>query len=120
MGQQQGDNGSEGQSGFGGVNRGRGDAELIWGDESPDLLERMKSEMLPAAEVLDPSSLWLGEVEQAPGVDPRPSSGVGTTAGAAVRGEATWTRRLRPKHRDAVRGFFGRSDTSKSKESKSD
>lgn len=92
--------------GTGAVSRGRGDARMIWGDESPDLAQEL-ARALPAAEYrnLDDTAV-LGVGRTAPRVAPSAEGG-GLVDGDASVGRAAWRRRLSPRHRDAVRSFFG-------------
>lgn len=100
----------DGLPGAGGISRGRADAELLWGEESPGATDRFRPEQLPAARQLDPgSSRSLGVSAAAPDVEPvAEGGGVQATAEAAAR--AAWRRRLAPQHRDAVKRFFAPGD----------
>ncbi|MCA9113615.1 MAG: hypothetical protein KDA79_00915 [Planctomycetaceae bacterium] len=93
--------------GRGGVTRGRGDADMTWGDESDRQGTKFKETILPPGFADQPGQMVLGESAREPEVDP---------AAVAARGEqrlsdpsagrATWNRRLRPRHRQAVRNYF--------------
>lgn len=93
--------------GTGGVSRGRGDAELVWGEESPGAAERFRPAALDPARFLDPaSSALVGVGSTSPAEAPAAeSAGLAPVEGAG--GESAWRRRLAPRHRQAVRGFFG-------------
>src|SRR5262245_357971 len=95
-----------GVPGTGGVTRGRGDAEMIWGQESPGRTDAFKPEQLPSGRVLDPAnSRQIGVSAAAPEVDPTAeAAGTQPTAEAAAR--SAWRRRLAPAHRAAVKKFF--------------
>lgn len=100
--------------GSGGIDRGRGDADLRYGEEAEGGAERFLPRALDPARWLDPgSSALLGVGSTAPAVDPQ-AEGAGLEAVEGAGGAGTWRRRLAPRHREAVRGFFGPegSDTS--------
>jgi hypothetical protein len=93
--------------GRGGVSRGRADAELTWGDESPGRTDQFEPEQLPDARVLDTESTAIvGVGATRPDVEPVGQSG-GAVDVSASTGRSAWKRRLAPHHRDAVQGFFG-------------
>jgi hypothetical protein len=93
--------------GNGGVSRGRADAELTWGEETPGRTDQFEPEQLPDAKVLDPGSTAIvGVGARAPEVEPR-AGGSGLVEVQASAGKSAWKRRLAPRHRDAVKGFFG-------------
>lgn len=86
--------------------RGRGDAELTFGEETSLDLDLFESEALAGIFVPDAEHSELAGLEfVAPEVNAKgESSGVqdvGVSAGAA-----TWKRRLSPSQRAAVRRFF--------------
>ena len=100
--------------GTGGVNRGRGDAAMIWGEETPGSTERFEPDVLPPARYLDEeSSGVIGVGTTSPEAAPV-AEGAGLAEIAPAGGGAAWQRRLAPRHRRAVRSFFapsgGRSD----------
>ena len=94
--------------GFGGVDRGRGDAPLTWGKESLPL-DRFKSRPLPPGAAANPDD-WAPVVE-APGA-PQVSPVIGTAAAARAyapsAGQGAWRRNLAPRHRTAVKKYFGK------------
>ncbi len=96
--------------GVGGVSRGRADAELIWGEESPGRLEDFEAELLTRAERLD---LERSELLGIGATTPR-TEAEGEAAGnvdvEASLGRSTWRRRLAPRHREAVSRFFSRDE----------
>ncbi|MBL8861436.1 MAG: hypothetical protein JNK02_05435 [Planctomycetes bacterium] len=96
-----------GAPGRGGVSRGRGDAELTWGEETPGAVDRFEPRTLPDARYADPEhSSIVGLGAAAPVVDARAEApGAGTVQASA--GEGAWRRRLAPQHRAAVRTWFG-------------
>jgi hypothetical protein len=93
-------------AGRGGITRGRGDAEMSWGEESSGDTDRFEAKALPDAQYRDPEhSLVIGVGASAPTVDPvRESAGDADVAASA--GRAAWKRRLAPHHREAVKTFF--------------
>lgn len=93
--------------GRGGVTRGRGDADMTWGDESDATGTKFKETILPPGMQDQPKEELLGITKSAPEVDP-----ASTQTRSAARdtdptaGRETWDRTLRPKHRGVVRKFF--------------
>jgi hypothetical protein len=88
------------------VNRGRGDAELTFGDETALSDEDFESESLGGQPFPDASNSELLGVELvAPEVDAHGESAGAVDVGASA-GFATWKRRLSPSQRAAVRRFF--------------
>ena len=94
--------------GRGGVTRGRADAEMIWGEETPGDTSKFEAKVLPDARYADPeNSAVVGIGAAAPPVDPR-AEAAGSAPIEAASGQSAWRRRLAPHHRDAVRTWFGR------------
>lgn len=97
----------DGKPGRGGINRGRGDAEMSWGDEADDKGVKFKEVLLPPGFADKPKEEIAGIQLIAPNEEP-----VGTAAKGAQRnidpssGDTTWNRKLSPKHRNVVRKFF--------------
>ncbi len=98
-----------GRPGSGGVSRGRGDAPLTWGDESTDENVKFKetilppgSEDLPRDEVI---GLTISEPDDEAAASAPRSAARGSTAAS---GDEIWRRRIRPRHRAVVRGYFDR------------
>lgn len=96
-----------GRPGRGGINRGRGDAELTWGEESDEQGLKFKETVLPPGFQEDPGDDVLG-VRLAP---PEESPDASAPRAASrdtdpTAGRETWDRRLRPRHRDVVRQYF--------------
>ncbi len=93
--------------GRGGVTRGRGDAEMTWGDESDETGVQFKETVLPPGLQDDPKDEVLGITRSAPEVDP--ATGVSRAAARSIdptAGREAWSRKLRPRHRGVVRKFF--------------
>ncbi|HCS52669.1 hypothetical protein [Rubinisphaera sp.] len=93
--------------GRGGISRGRGDAEMMWGKESDLENTKFKEVVLPPGTLDQPNDEVLGLTFKEPEVDPS-----NTAPRQALRendpsaGRATWDRKLNPKHRDVVQKFF--------------
>jgi hypothetical protein len=96
----------DGNPGRGGINRGRGDAELTWGKESLPL-DRFKSHALPPGAARSPDD-WAPVVEL-PGA-PRESPAASVASAArqytAAAGQRAWRRSLAPRHQSAVKKYF--------------
>jgi hypothetical protein len=96
-----------GAPGRGGVTRGRGDATLEYGGETPGRTDLFEPKVLDPAQYLDPeSTAVLGVGTSAPTVAPERGSG-GAADGKTSSGQASWKRRVAPHHREAVQSFFG-------------
>lgn len=98
----------DGNPGRGGVNRGRGDAAMSWGDESDRQGVKFKETVLPPGFKDAPKEDVQGVTLNAPEVNPAASAprAAGRETDAAT-GKETWNRKLRPRHREVVREFFG-------------
>ena len=92
------------------MSRGRGDAEMTWGDETEGDTSKFDVEVLPPAAVEDiEASGILGVGRGAPEVNPS-AEGAGSATVEGSVGNAAWKRRLSPSHRQAVRTFFSKND----------
>lgn len=99
--------GVAGIPGKGGPSRGRADAELTWRDEVSGRTDSFDAEQLPDASVLDSESTGVvGVAATSPTVEPS-AEGAGAVDVRASAGRSAWKRRLAPRHREAVQGFFG-------------
>jgi hypothetical protein len=100
----------EGRPGRGGVDRGRGDAAMTWGDESSEEGTKFKETILPPA-ALDAAkeSVLAGVSAGAPTVetDAAPSE-PGALTGAAAGAGSAHTQTVLPRHRGTVRRYFER------------
>ncbi len=96
-----------GRPGRGGVTRGRGDAELTWGDEADKQGAKFKEVVLPKGFLDEPKDDVLAVQKSAPveesAVDAPRSA---RRADEAAAGQTTWNRKLNPRHRNAVRKYF--------------
>jgi hypothetical protein len=96
----------DGDPGNGGLNRGRGDAPLTWGEESLPA-DRFKSQPLPPGNARRPDD-WTPVVvlPGAPQEAPELSASSGARSYAAAAGQAAWRRTLAPRHQSAVKKYF--------------
>jgi len=93
--------------GRGGVTRGRGDAELTWGDEADKQGTKFKEVVLPKGFLDQPKDDVVSVQKSAPSEEAAaeaPRSARRDDEAAA--GQATWNRKLNPRHRNAVRKYF--------------
>jgi hypothetical protein len=98
----------DGTPGRGGVNRGRADADLTWGQET-QRYDKFKSQALPPGAPRSPDD-WA-PVVVLPGA-PQEAATLGAQSAAreyaAAAGQAAWRRSLAPRHLDAVKKYFGK------------
>jgi len=99
----------DGDPGSGGINRGRGDADLTWGKESA-MADRFKSVPLPPGSFRSPDD-WtpLAELPGAPQESPELSLASSGVQYAGVTGQAAVRRTLAPRHYSAVKKYFENS-----------
>jgi hypothetical protein len=88
------------------VNRGRGDAQLTWGEETTPF-DRFKAQPLPPGAPRSPDD-WAPVVELpgAPAESARPGTPSQTRTYAADAGQSAWRRTLAPRHQSAVKKYF--------------
>ena len=100
----------DGSPGRGGINRGRGDAAMAFGDESAEEGAKFKETVLPPAALKDAKESMLAGVSMgAPTVDADAGpSEAGALTGAAAGGGSAHTQTVLPRHRGAVRRYFER------------
>jgi hypothetical protein len=96
----------DGRPGAGGLNRGRGDADLTWGQET-QRVDKFKSKPLPPGAPRSPDD-WapvvvLPGAPQEAAVLSAQSTGRQYAAGA---GQSAWRRSLAPRHQSAVKKYF--------------
>lgn len=96
--------------GRGGVDRGRGDAWLTFGDEVGDEGFGFQETPLPPASLssLEDTEL-VGMSSSAPHTDPGEASGGSTLGSAQAGGGSAVKRTVLPRHRGAVQRFFERT-----------
>jgi len=95
------------------VTRGRGDAALQYGEESPELAESLAPKALPPGAFLDlEHSAIAGVGKAAPQANPQ-NEAAGASSTSAADGRTAWKRRLKPRHREAVKAFFEPADAKK-------
>ncbi|MDB5385308.1 MAG: hypothetical protein JWM11_954 [Planctomycetaceae bacterium] len=103
----------DGKPGKGGLNRGRGDAEMTWGDETDAKKLKFKEVLLPPGFLDKPKDEISGIQFVAPNDDAAASAAKrALQAGKTSLGDATWSRQLSPKHRNVVKQYF-RSEKTK-------
>jgi hypothetical protein len=98
-----------GEPGRGGVDRGRGDAPMTWGDESSKEGTEFKEVVLPPADLAAlKESRITGVSRNAPtGEDGGPSAS-GALSGSTAGGGSAHTQTVLPRHRGAVKRYFER------------
>lgn len=90
------------------VSRGPGPAPMLWGEESDEQGVRFETKVLPPDLTGLESSLLFGVGEASPEGDGKgESSGLQELPSSA--GTSVGRRRLSPRHRRAVREFFGQA-----------
>jgi len=99
-----------GAPGSGGVSRGRADAGLSYGPDSPHASGAFESERLDPARVADAEQLQLLGVGSTTPEALNSGEAAGLQALGPDSGNAAWRRRLAPRHRHAVGTFFGGGD----------
>ncbi|MHC4879453.1 MAG: hypothetical protein ACYTGL_23610 [Planctomycetota bacterium] len=105
-----------GRPGSGGISRGSGDAPLTWGDESTDENVKFKETILPPGSEDLPRDEVIGLTVSAPDDEAAANAPRSAARGStAATGDEIWRRRIRPRHRAVVRGYF---DSAKSDETK--
>ena len=106
---------TNGRPGSGGVNRGRADAPLTWGDESLPF-DRFKAVALPPGSVRNPDD-WapVASLPGAPQISPQASVQSTGRAYASTSGGESWRRSLAPRHYSAVKNYFDKDSTAEPK-----
>ncbi|HEX4998832.1 MAG TPA: hypothetical protein VFY29_11440 [Terriglobia bacterium] len=96
----------EGMPGNGGVDRGRGDAELTWGQESQPF-DKFKAQSLPPGAMANPDD-WapIAALPGAPKAAPENGPAAAPRDYASGAGQAAWRRTLAPRHYSAVKNYF--------------
>ena len=101
----------DGDPGAGGINRGRGDADLTWGDESLPF-DRFKSVSLPPGAVRSPDD-WA-PVAALPGAPKEAAERTFSSTGvqfSGTAGQSAWRRTLAPRHYSAVKRYFENAES---------
>lgn len=97
--------------GSGGISRGRGDADLTWGDESTEENVKFKETVLPPGMLDKPRDEVVGVTVAAPETDVAESAPRSAARNStAASGDETWKSTLRPRHRNVVRKYFDKQD----------
>ena len=97
----------QGRPGQGGVSRGRADAPLSLGHESPHTSGAFEARRLDPARVADSEQMQLLGVGSTTPEALDAGEAAGLQALGPDAGNAAWRRRLAPRHRHAVGTFFG-------------
>jgi hypothetical protein len=93
--------------GNGGISRGRGDADLTWGDESTLENTKFKESVLPPGMLDKPRDEVVGITIAAPETDVAGSAPRSAArAATAASGDETWKGTVRPRHRSVVKRYF--------------
>ncbi len=93
--------------GRGGTSRGRGDADLTWGDESDKAGTKFKEVVLPRGFLDQPKDETVGIERTAPQVEAAESAPRSERRNAdPATGRAAWNRQLSPRHRNVVKQYF--------------
>ncbi len=103
-----------GNPGSGGISRGRGDADLTWGDESTLENTKFKESVLPPGMLDKPRDEVVGITIAAPETDvagSAPRSAARATTAAS--GDETWKGTVRPRHRSVVKRYFDKQAEAK-------
>jgi hypothetical protein len=101
----------DGDPGTGGINRGRADAELTWGDEALPF-DRFKSVALPPGSVRSPDD-WspVAVLPGAPKESPERNLSSTGMQFAGTAGQSAVRRTLAPRHYSAVKRYFENSES---------
>lgn len=91
--------------GKGGITRGRADAFLGLTNDTQGGTNAFRAERLPKGKAASREWVRIGTSRSTPETNPVRDTGPGGAA-AEGAGEASWRRRLAPRHRDAVKRFF--------------
>jgi hypothetical protein len=109
-----GGNCKSGIPGSGGINRGRGDADLTWGDESTLENTKFKESVLPPGMLDKPRDEVIGLTSAAPETDVAASAPRSAArAATAASGDETWKGTVRPRHRSVVKRYFDKQASEK-------
>jgi hypothetical protein len=105
---------NSGNPGRGGINRGRGDADLTWGDESTLENTKFKESVLPPGMLDKPRDEVIGLTSAAPETDVAASAPRSAArAATATSGDETWKGTVRPRHRSVVKRYFDKQSEEK-------
>jgi hypothetical protein len=98
--------GQSGVPGRGGLDRGRADADLSWGEETLPA-GRFKAQTLPPGAVRSPDD-WAPIVSLPGSPEEAPETGTRSAARsyADEAGQTAWRRTLAPRHQSAVKKYF--------------
>ena len=109
-----GGQGTGNMPGSGGISRGRGDADLTWGDESTLENTKFKESVLPPGMLDKPRDEVVGVTIAAPETDVAGSAPRSAArAATAASGDETWKGTVRPRHRSVVKRYFDKRASEK-------
>ncbi len=97
--------------GRGGITRGRGDAPMVYGKETPEHTGSFKAEKLPPGAVIPTEWEVTGLSRAAPDVAPQRDANAGG-AGEEGIGKTTGGYHIAPRHRKIIRKFYSAKGTS--------
>lgn len=91
------------------MSRGRGDAEMTFGEESAEQGAKFKERAIPEG-IADENGDLIKTRFAAPEVNPiAPDGRAAARATRDATGEQTWAPTLRPRHREAIKNYFSSS-----------
>jgi hypothetical protein len=106
-GQKRSGQGNSNRPGRGGVTRGRGDAELTFGDESDADQAKFRETVLPKGTGDEAKDEVVSLQKRDPTVQPTdPAARTAAREGEAASGSTTVNRNLSPRHRNVIRKYF--------------
>jgi hypothetical protein len=94
--------------GKGGVDRGRGDAPMVWTDPSSERGAKFKEQVLPSSMSGLGDSQLVGRSTGAPEIDKSGGRKSGALQGASAGGGSASTQTILPRHRGTVNRYFER------------
>ena len=96
----------DGNPGRGAPTRGRGDAELTYGEESAEQGAKFKDVAIPEG-IADENGDLMETKFSVPDVNPEAPTGRAAARDASdSTGDQAWRQSLRPRHREAVKKYF--------------
>jgi hypothetical protein len=99
------------RGGNGGIQRGPGDADINWGDESSLEGTKFKETVLPPGSLDDPSNEVVGVSLTRPNDSPAEFAPRGAARDkTSASGDEARTRNVRPRHRNVIRRYFDKAE----------
>ncbi len=99
----------DGRPGRGGINRGRGDAPMLWGDESDEQKVKFTPQELPSISISPDEEMpvvGINIIEPKEMEAPVAGGAGGVLNFNNIVGSEAWQRRISPRHRGLVRRYF--------------